>query len=324
MSDEEKTCPNCGEPVEAGWRICPACETSLSGLACPGCGRPVKENWKRCPECEVRLLCRGCGGRLSTTDEKCPACAGQAKKKASAGINGQWTEPVTGMEFLYVPAGGFLMGDTFGEGIESEQPVHGVRLAGFYMAKTCVTQFQWDRLMAENPSRFTGKQLPVENVTLFQVQDFIDRLCAASAGRQFALPTEAQWEYAARSGGKEERYAGGDSIDAVAWYAENSDGRPHPVGGRAPNGLGLHDMSGNVWEWCRDSFRKDAYELHTDQDPLVEDPDSERVIRGGSWNLDAWSARCARRFSFRPGDKGPGLGFRLVLAGSEMKTGAGK
>jgi formylglycine-generating enzyme required for sulfatase activity len=314
MTDQQKQCPSCGEPVAEGWKVCPACEASLSGLTCYGCGRPVKENWKRCPECEARLLCRTCGGRLSTADGKCPVCTGQAEETAAGDPDARWTDPATGMEFIYVPGGEFLMGDTFGEGIESEQPVHGVRLSGFYMARTCVTQFQWDRLMAENPSRFPGKNQPVENVTLYQVQDFVDRLAAASNGRQLALPTEAQWEYAARSGGKEELYAGGDSIDAVAWYAENSDAKPHPVAERAPNGLGLYDMSGNVWEWCRDAYRKDAYEFHSEREPVVEDRDAERVIRGGSWNLDAWSARCARRFSFRPGDKGPGLGFRLVLA----------
>ena len=313
MPEQQKACPSCGETVEAGWRICPVCETSLTGLKCPGCGMPVKENWKRCPGCELRLVCGTCGGRLPAADGRCPACSKGAEPTAGPDADGAWTEPVTGIEFVRIPGGEFLMGDTFGEGIENEQPVHGVRVSGFYMAKTCVTQFQWGRLMAENPSRFSGENHPAENMTLAQVHEFVERLCEASGGRRFALPTEAQWEFAARSGGKEELYAGGDNVNAVAWYAENSDGATRPVAGRTPNGLGLFDMSGNVWEWCRDTFRKDAYEVHRSFDPMIEDSGAEQVIRGGSWNLDAWSARCARRFSIRAEDKGPGLGFRLVL-----------
>ena len=306
-------CSSCGEPVEPGWKICPACEFPLSGAVCPGCGRPVRENWKRCPECEAPLLCKSCGRRLASADGSCPHCATENEKSGVSAPAGRFVEPVTGLEFICLPGGEYRMGDTFGEGIENEQPVHAVHLTEFFIAKTCVTQSHWDRLMEDNPSRFPGRDNPVENVTYAQVQTFVEKLCAASGGRRFSLPSEAQWEYAARSGGKDERYSGGDDIDAVAWYGENSDGMPHPVAGRKPNGLGLHDLSGNVWEWCRDSFRKDAYRVHPGTDPVIEDPGPDRAIRGGSWNLDAWSARCARRFAFRETDCGPALGFRLVL-----------
>ncbi len=313
MSEERKSCPSCGEPVEPGWKICPACEAPLSGAKCPGCGRPVKENWKRCPECEAPLLCKACGRRLASADGRCAHCSRGGEPTGPSAPDGRFVEPVTGVEFISLPGGEYLMGDTFGDGIENEQPLHTVRLSEFFIARTCVTQSQWERLMEDNPSRFPGRDNPVENVTFGQVLTFIERLRAASGGRRFALPTEAQWEYAARSGGKDERYAGGDAVDALAWYAENSDGAPHPVAGRKPNRLGLYDMSGNVWEWCRDSFRKDAYQVHHGEDPVVEDSGKERVIRGGSWNLDAWSARCARRFAFRETDCGPALGFRLVM-----------
>ena len=314
MSMEKKMCPACGEPVEAGWKICPACETPLAGPACPGCGRAVKENWKRCPECEVRLICPVCGKRLTRADDRCEDCAARGAESPQAPEPGAIViEPVTGMEFVYVPAGKFLMGDTFGEGIENEQPVHRVRMSGFFLGRTPATQEQWQRLMKDNPSGFQSGSNPVENVVLDDVHAFIEALSAPVKGSQFLLPTEAQWEYAARSGGREELYAGGDSIDALAWYGENSGLRPRPVGGRKPNGLGLYDMSGNVWEWCRDGFVEDAYEIHTETDPVIPDTDGLRVIRGGSWNLDAWSARCARRFSFRTEDHGPGLGFRLVM-----------
>ena len=307
MSEERKSCPACGEPVEPGWKICPSCEVALSAPTCPGCGRKVKENWRRCPECEVRLRCGSCGRRLAAADGRCTDCSAPAAVPV-------FLEPATGITFHHVAGGEFLMGDTFGEGIANEQPVHSVWLADYYISACCITQSRWDRFMSQNPSRFPGQHNPVENVNLSEVKAFIEKIRTASGGRRFSLPTEAQWEYAARSGGREQRYAGGDNIDAVAWYADNSDGRPHPVAGRRPNALGLYDMSGNVWEWCRDSFRSDAYEVHAQKEPVIEDDDNpERVIRGGSWNLDAWSARCARRFSFRAVDRGPGLGFRLVL-----------
>lgn len=108
-------------------------------------------------------------------------------------------------------------------------------------------------------------------------------------------------------------YAGGNDIDAVAWYDENSGGHTHPVGLLAPNGFGLFDMCGNVWEWCRDTFKADIYRLNRRENPEWMEPGPDRVIRGGSWNLNAWEARCSRRFSYPVDFYGPGLGFRLVI-----------
>jgi formylglycine-generating enzyme required for sulfatase activity len=168
--------------------------------------------------------------------------------------------------------------------------------------------------MAENPSRFCGDQLPVEQVSWEDAAAFVEKLRALNPGRHHLdLPTEAQWEYAARSGGRNEKFAGGLGVEQVAWYEENSGGATHPVGQKAPNGLGLYDMSGNVWEWCRDVFQDEAYRLHAPQNPVVTGRGEERVIRGGSWSLDSWSARCARRSSCPAGFSGPALGFRLVL-----------
>ncbi len=298
--------------MEAGWKICPACETALLPPACPRCGKAVLSHWKRCPACEARLLCASCGRRLPAGDGRCPDCGGEAPAGIEDTPAAVRVEAVTGMEFVLVPGGEFDMGDTFGEGIENELPVHRVGLDGFHLGRFPVTQAQWGRLMPQDPSRFRGGRLPVHNVTLEDVRAFIGKLGAAG-GARFDLPTEAQWEYAARSGGRQERYAGGDVVDALAWYAENSAGRPHEVGGRRPNGLGLFDMSGNVWEWCRDVYARDAYLLHAAHNPLAAGPGGEHVIRGGSWSLDAWSARCARRFSLRAEDCGPGLGFRLAI-----------
>jgi formylglycine-generating enzyme required for sulfatase activity len=304
---ETKACPSCGEPVQPNWKFCPACETALSALVCPQCGLPVKENWKRCPECETRLVCRSCGARIPPGPGVCAKCD-------SGEPGAEFSEPIAGIEMIHVPGGRFMMGDIFGDGIENEQPVHEVILDGFYIGKYPVTQIQWCALMDENPSRFEGDLRPVEQVAWEDVQEFIGKLNQANQGKyEFALPSEAQWEYAARSGGKEEKFAGRDDPDKVAWHEDSSDGVTHPVGKKTPNGLGLYDMSGNVWEWCCDTFFENAYKYHDEKNPVVTDPASDRVIRGGGWNVDAWSARCARRFSCRADFFGAGLGFRVVM-----------
>ena len=225
-----------------------------------------------------------------------------------------FSEPVTGMTFVFIPGGDFSMGDTFGDGTQDEQPVHEVSLSSFYMAIYPVTQSQWKMLMDENPSASAGDRQPVEQVSFNDAMIFIDRLNAASPkGIKFDLPSEAQWEYAARSGGLDELHAGGSDPETVAWFENNSDGRPAPVGTRLPNGLGLYDMSGNVWEWCRDIYVASAYKQHANVDPVCTTGGRDRVIRGGGWHLDAWSARCSRRLAFDPELFGPALGFRLVM-----------
>lgn len=225
-----------------------------------------------------------------------------------------YTEPTTGMRFVYVPGGTFVMGDTFDDGVADEKPLHEVRLSGFYMAACPVTQAQWLALMDANPSGLVAGDHPVEQVTLADVRAFIDKLNAAAPDAvHFDLPTEAQWEYAARSGGKDERYAGGPDPDAVAWFEDNHTGGTAAVGRKGPNGLGIYDMSGNVWEWCRDLYHAEAYRQHAKRDPVCTRGGTDRVIRGGGWHLDAWSARCSRRFRFDPELFGPALGFRLVM-----------
>ncbi|MDD2388978.1 MAG: SUMF1/EgtB/PvdO family nonheme iron enzyme [Desulfobacterales bacterium] len=309
-------CPSCGESVEKGWSICPCCETSLiRQLICPECKKTVKEHWKRCPVCLTRLVCQSCGQRLVQTGKNCPGCGAQLTD--SPAVASQLIEPVTGMEFIFVTGGSFMMGDAFEEGLADEIPLHHVQLDGFYMGRYPVTQGQWKNVMKHNPSFFDrGDAYPVEQVSLPEVNTFLDKLAELNHGRYpFSLPTEAQWEYAARSGGKKEKYAGGDNIDGLAWYTENSKGSTHPVGKKNPNGRGLYDMSGNVWEWCRDIFSNNAYTDHAPVNPVYTENGSdhlEHVIRGGSWNLDAWSCRCSRRFGYSPEFMGPGLGFRLV------------
>jgi formylglycine-generating enzyme required for sulfatase activity len=310
LSEKKNTCPKCGEPIEKGWKICPACEFSLKSTSCPVCMKGVKEHWKRCPFCETKLICSFCGNRITADNMACPSC------NASDVIDDDRLiiEPVTQMEFVLVPGGQFMMGDTFGEGIENEQPVHEVYVESFYLGRYQVTQAQWNKLMPENPSQFIGDQRPVEQVGLEDVLNFSKRLTDANQERfSFLLPTEAQWEYGARSGGRNEKYAGGDHFEKLAWSEENSGGTTNPVGKKSPNGLGLFDMSGNVWEWCRDYFMEKAYQYHEDINPLFNKQGPDRVIRGGGWNTDAWSVRCARRTGFPSQYFGSALGFRLVL-----------
>ena len=310
--DNKKSCLACGEPVKPNWKFCPACENPLGSLVCPQCGMAVKENWKRCPECEFRLVCKNCSGRIPAGRDTCPNCDPAEKTDSSA--DSPIVEPVTGMELILVPGGRFLMGDLFEEGLENEKPAREVLLDAFYIGRFPVTQLQWCKLIPDNPSQFKGENLPVEQVSWEQVRRFI-RLLQDKTDQRFRLdlPSEAQWEFASRSGGREELYAGNDAADPVAWYEENSDGCTHPVGSKAPNGLKLYDMSGNVWEWCADIFREDAYQHLSGSNPVCTSGAVDRVIRGGSWNVDAWSCRCTRRMGFGPDFFGAGLGFRLVM-----------
>ena len=225
-----------------------------------------------------------------------------------------WTESeFTNMEFIWVEGGSFRMGDQFGDGDSDEKPVHEVRVDGFYMGKFEITQAQWHTIMGDNPSKFKkGDNYPVEKVSWVDTQEFIRKLSQKS-GKTFRLPTEAEWEYAARSGGKKEKYSGGDSLDKVAWYNGNSKRTTHPVGGKAANGLGLHDMSGNVWEWCADWYDENYYNDSPRDNPKGPSLGLDRVFRGGGLLDSPWFVRVADRLRVEPGDRGCYLGFRLVL-----------
>jgi len=225
---------------------------------------------------------------------------------------GGGTDPTTGMEFVAVPGGCFQMGDTFGDGNSDEKPVHEVCLSDFSIGKYEVTQAQWQRVMGSNPSHFTqcGDTCPVEKVSWEDAQQFISRLNQQS-GSNYRLPTEAEWEYAARSGGKSEKYSGGNDVDAVAWYSGNSGSQTHPVGQKQANGLGIYDMSGNVWEWVQDWYGN--YGNVRQQNPTGLSSGSGRVVRGGGWDDVAWVVRSAFRFCYVPGFRFDYLGFPLVL-----------
>ena len=228
----------------------------------------------------------------------------------------EWKDPVTGMEFVWVPESCYEMGcgswtsDCDGD----EKPVHEVCLDGFWMGKYEVTQGQWKTIMAGNPSNFKkGDNYPVETVSWTDAKEFIEKLNNRSSGGQYRLPTEAEWEYACRSGGKGEKYSGSSDVDRVAWYGYEKSGiSTHPVGTKASNGLGIYDMSGNVWEWCEDVYDSSAYSKHSRKNPVVTSGGSLRVVRGGGWYDDPRYVRCADRNWDNPGLRSRYLGFRLL------------
>lgn len=231
-----------------------------------------------------------------------------------------FTETVEGVKFdmVYVKGGTFNMGATDEQGPEDpdddEYPVHPVTLSDYYIGKFEVTQGLWKAVMGSNPSNFKkGDNYPVECVSWNDIQTFLTELNKFT-GKKYILPTEAQWEYAARGGAqsKGHKYSGSDTIDDVAWYGGYSDeGTTHPVGKKQPNELGLYDMSGNVWEWCSDWFDDYSSELQTD--PTGSETGYNRVLRGGSWNFIARSCRVSFRYNYLPNLSFFHFGFRVVL-----------
>jgi len=180
------------------------------------------------------------------------------------------------------------------------------------MGETEVTQALWKAVMGSNPSNWKGDNLPVESVSWNDCQEFIRKLNQLT-GRNFRLPTEAEWEFAARGGNQSYgyKYAGSNSIGSVAWYTDNSGSKTHAVKGKSPNELGLYDMSGNVYEWCSDW--KGSYGSGSQTNPKGPSSGSSRVFRGGSWYNLARYCRVSYRRDLGPGSRGINLGFRLCL-----------
>jgi formylglycine-generating enzyme required for sulfatase activity len=216
-----------------------------------------------------------------------------------------------GMEFVFIPAGTFMMGSEAGE--MDERPPHQVTLSRpFYIGRYEVTQAQWQKVMGNNPSLFRGDAtLPVEQVWWTDVQDFIRKLNAMEGGNRYRLPTEAEWEYAARAG-TTTAYSFGDDASQLgkyAWYKDNSRDRTHPVGQLKPNPWGLYDIHGNVMEWVQDWYG--FYTSGPVTDPRGPPSGTHRMRRGGAWNNEAPICRSANRYSV-PGFRDDFLGFRLL------------
>jgi len=219
------------------------------------------------------------------------------------------------LDMVLIPAGSFTMGDDSGG--SDEKPAHRVRITKpFYLGKYEVTQEQWQAVMGDNPSNFKGPKNPVEEVSWDDCQGFLAKLNAkhAGTGRQFTLPTEAQWEYACRAGSTTQFSFGDDeaSLDEYAWFSDNSDSQTHPVGQKKANAWNLYDMHGNVWEWCQDRYDSGYYANSPTNDPSGPALGSNRVNRGGGWCNYARSCRSASRDGYSPGYRLNYLGFRLA------------
>ena len=244
-------------------------------------------------------------------------------------VNGEWpssfhTYIVNGVEFVMVPVEGgtFMMGATLEQGNDAssrEKPVHQVTLDNFLIGQTEVTHELWMAVMGNNPSYFNGSQLPVEQVTWEDCQVFIAALNEIT-NQNFRLPTEAEWEFAARGGNDSQgyKYAGGNTLSEVAWYSFNDSWESrgsgyygtHAVATREPNELQLYDMSGNVHEWCQDWYGN--YSNDEQINPVGPTSGTKRVYRGGNWYFDDWFCRVSFRNGLSPTSSNYGIGLRLA------------
>ncbi len=222
-----------------------------------------------------------------------------------------------GMEFVEIPAGEFMMGSPSDEEgkMDREGPVHKVTIEeSYYLAKFEVTQEQWREVMGSNPSYFKGDDLPVEQVSWNDAQEFIEKLNEKEGTNKYRLPSEAEWEYACRAGTTTRYYFGdGESkLGDYAWYRDNSDQKTHLVGQKKPNPWGLYDMHGNVWELCQDRYHSYYYGAPSYGGAWESGSSSDRVLRGGGWNGDAWRCRSASRSYYVPVYRRRFLGFRVL------------
>ena len=282
--------------------------------------RRIKETYAEKGEQEaqrkIELLCGGCSE--SICKEARAWLREQKNKSRNNNSYNEQTFRVKGVEFkmIKVEGGTFRMGATSEQGsdaYDSEKPVHSVTLSDYYIGETEVTQELWEAVMGSNPSYCKGNnQRPVERVSWNDCQEFINKLNRLT-GKNFRLPAEAEWEYAAR-GGKYSRgykYSGRNDVDEVAWYESNSGETTHPVATKEANELGLYDMNGNVWEWCKDWYG--YYQSNSQTNPTGPSRGEFRVLRGGSWFNDDRDLRVSGRGGFTPDGRGSNFGLRLAL-----------
>jgi formylglycine-generating enzyme required for sulfatase activity len=323
----EKKCPVCFFTLDASLLRCPRCGWDFP----PASGEVVEAaRWLLGRIASARRL--WLSRRSSASLEMVPPVKGQGEP--DGGADGPARAPAAlrlvrspresarlsadgCLEFADIPSGLFSMGtgEDDAQGQEYERPAHGVVLSRpFRLAKYPVTQTLWEFCMGYNPSLFRGRARPVENVTWDEAMEFIGRL-GEYEGQPYRLPTEAEWEYAARAGTEWPFYFGAaaDQLSSHAWFAHNSGGRSQAVGLKEPNPWGLHDMLGNVWEWVSDWYGD--YDSYTATNPQGPREGITKVIRGGAWGSSPWLCRVATRSVKAPGERSPLIGLRLALDG---------
>ncbi len=321
-------CPHCGKEHSDSAKFCENTGKQLL-KACP---------WEDCADYGKAILpmranfCPRCGRPLQRTAEQV-----MSENHLNTSEPSEQTFMVKGVEFkmIKVEGGTFSMGATSEQGSDAydrEKPVHSVTLSDYYIGETEVTQELWEAVMGSNPSRFTGNnQRPVDNVSWNDCQEFIKELNRLM-GKKFRLPTEAEWEYAARGGkySRGYRYSGSNNADEVAWYWRNSGDKylsgewngdsiiennckTHPVKTKKANELGLYDMSGNVYEWCNDWYNENYYRNSPQTNPTGPSRGEYRILRGGSWGIRDRRVRVSSRRSRTPDYRFYSCGLRLAL-----------
>ena len=319
-------CYKCGKEYKDSNNFCPYCGCKKKQV-CQACGYVIEdENFKFCGNCGSDNIGYMQEGKINILQK---ALQVLQKSLQGDGVKQRYSKFIErvsrcktftakGVSFkmVKVEGGTFTMGATAehgGDVFDLENPTHQVTLSSYSIGQTEVTQALWKAVMGSNPSYFKGDNLPVENVSLVECQKFIQKLNQLT-GQNFRLPTEAEWEFAARGGNKSKgyKYAGSNNIDEVAWYKDNSNEKTHPVGTKCPNELGIYDMSGNVWEWCQD--RKGSYSLLSQINPQKTNNGEFHVRRGGGW--DNLARRCCVSYrTYQSLYSGASyLGIRLCLS----------
>lgn len=290
------SCSGCGSEVQSNWELCPYCGKALK-LKCPGCQGRVEPNW---------ILCPACGTKLKAEEDPAPANEEFIEEELLDTDRSPQFGDIE-IEMVHIPGGEFMMGSDSDLASNDEKPVHRVWVSSFDIGKYPLTQGQWVAVMGSNPSMFKkGENYPVENVSWEDCQEFIKKLNRMT-GETYRLPTEAEWEYAARGGSTNDRY--GD-VEDIAWYDNNSEGSTHPVGEKRANAYGLYDCLGNVWEWCQNWYGD--YKTSCVSEASGPSSGDGRISRGGSWDDNIGDCRASSRGLGDPGIRINYLGFRLA------------
>ncbi len=327
-SDSAKFCENTGKELlkACPWEDCADYGKAILPMRanfCPRCGRPLQGNTES--KSKRRLWIR----RTMVL-----VCIAGVVLGIVAYLNYRQNTPIVykgemidtfrvkGVEFkmIKVEGGTFSMGATSEQGSyvdDDAKPVHSVTLSDYYIGETEVTQELWEAVMGSNPSRFKGNdQRPVEMVSWDDCQEFIKELNRLT-GKEFRLPTEAEWEYAARGGKYSKdyvyKYSGSKNVDEVAWCSYNSRDETHPVKTKKANKLGLYDMSGNVYEWCNDRYNENYYRNSPQTNPIGSSEGASRVFRGGCFGDVDKHVCVSYRYSGSPGPRYDHYGLRLAL-----------